>query len=98
MIEFPSRVSLPNTLVKDVPPNKPLIEFPESLFAINTAALTFIVCDAVLVFVQKSLAVQVLVTEYEPSQFGTVATSSKVKVTSLHVSVAIACWKTGVEL
>ena len=58
----------------------------------------FIVWELVLVLLQASFAVQVLVIEYDPSQFGVVATSLDVKVTELHVSVAAACWKDGVEL
>ena len=58
----------------------------------------FIVWELVLVLLQASFAVQVLVIEYDPSQFIGVGASLKVKVAVLQLSVAIACWKDGVEL
>ena len=66
--------------------------------ATNTAARTLIVWDAVLVLLQASFAVQVLIIEYDPLQFGVEATSLKVNIAALQLSVAIACSNTGVEL
>ena len=54
--------------------------------------------EAVLSLLQRSVAVHVLVIEYEPLQFGVVGVSTKVKVTLLHSSLATACSKAGVSL
>ena len=55
------------------------------------------VCEAVEAFPQASVAVQVLVTEYEPAQAPLVVTSSKVNVNALpQASVAVACANCGV--
>ena len=49
------------------------------------------VCEAVEAFPQASVAVQVLVTEYEPAQAPFVVTSLKVNVNALpQASVAVA--------
>ena len=57
-----------------------------------------IVCDAVDVFPQASLAVQVRVTLYDPAQSPSVLTSSKLSVNVLpHSSVAVAVANTGAE-
>ena len=56
-----------------------------------------IVCEAVDVLPQASVAVQVLVTEYEPAHCPLVVTSLNVKVNALpHSSVAVACANCGV--
>src|SRR6267142_2206366 len=58
---------------------------------------TLIVCDAVDVLPQSSVAVHVLVTLYEPAHAPFVVTSAKVSVNALpHASVAVAVANTGV--
>ena len=58
---------------------------------------TVIVCVLVALLPQRSVAVQVLVTEYEPAQVPLVVTSAEVKVKSLpQLSVAVATANTGV--
>ena len=62
-----------------------------------TVSVTLIVCEAVEIFPQASVAVQVLVTEYEPAQVPLVVTSAEVKVTVLpQASVAVATANAGV--
>ncbi len=57
---------------------------------------TFIVCDAVDTFPHPSVAVQVLVTLYDPAQAPLVVTSADVNVNALpHASVAVATANTG---
>ena len=57
---------------------------------------TLIVCEAVAVFPQASVAVHVLVTEYEPAHAPLVVTSAKVKVTApAQLSVAVASANAG---
>ena len=57
---------------------------------------TLIVCDAVEILLQASVAVHVLVTLYEPAQAPLVVTSADVRVNALpHASVAVATAKTG---
>jgi hypothetical protein len=58
-------------------------------------SVTVMVCEAVDVFPQASVAVQVLVTEYELAQAPGVVTSTKVSVTVEQASVAVACTKVG---
>jgi len=60
------------------------------------SSTTLIVCVAVVMFPEASVAVQVLVMEYDPAQEPVVVTSSKVNVTVPQESVAIACSKAGV--
>ena len=58
---------------------------------------TFIVCDAVDELPQPSVAVQVLVTLYDPAHAPVVVTSAKVNTAPLpHASVAVAVANTGV--
>lgn len=58
---------------------------------------TFIVCDAVEEFPQASVAVHVLVTEYDPAHAPGAVTSAEVNVNALpQLSVAVATAKTGV--
>ena len=67
--------------------------------AITGAAVscTLMVCEAVDVLPQASVAVQVRVTEYEPAQAPGVVTSLNVKVNALpQASVAVACANDGV--
>jgi hypothetical protein len=55
------------------------------------------VCDAVDTFPHPSVAVQVLVTLYDPVQAPLVVTSAEVNVNALpHASVAVATANTGV--
>ena len=62
-----------------------------------TVSCTLMVCEAVAVFPQASVAVQVRVTEYEPAQAPFVVTSLNVNVNVLpHSSVAVACANCGV--
>jgi hypothetical protein len=59
---------------------------------------TFMVCEAVELFPHPSIAVQVLVTLYEPAHAPVVVTSADVNVKVLpQASVAVATAKTGVE-
>jgi D-arabinose 5-phosphate isomerase GutQ len=59
---------------------------------------TLMVCDAVAELPQASVAVQVLVTLYDPAQAPFVVTSAEVNVNALpHASVAVAAANTGVE-
>ncbi len=58
---------------------------------------TSIVCEAVELFPQASVAVQVRVTLYSPAQLPSIVSSSKVNVKLLpHASVAVAVSKDGV--
>ena len=58
---------------------------------------TFMVCEAVEVLLQESVAVHVLVTEYEPAQLPDVVASTEVSVKVLpQASVAVATANTGV--
>ncbi len=62
-----------------------------------TVSVTLIVCEALETFPQASVAVQVLVTEYEPAQAPLVVTSAEVKVKAEpQASVAVATANTGV--
>ena len=61
-----------------------------------TLSITFIVCDAVAVFPEASVAVQVLVIEYEPAQAPLVLTSFDDSEAELHVSLAVGIVKLGV--
>ena len=57
----------------------------------GVTSCTLMVCVAVDALPQASVAVQVLVTEYEPAHWPCVVASSKVKVTALlQASVAVA--------
>ena len=60
-------------------------------------SITFMVCEALETFPQASVAVQVLVMEYEPAQAPLVVTSAEVKVKAEpQASVAVATANTGV--
>jgi len=50
---------------------------------------TFIICDAVAVFPQSSVAVQVRVMLYEPAQESVIVTSAKVNTGTSQLSVAV---------
>ena len=64
----------------------------------GVVSLMLIVCEAVAVFPQASVAVQVLVTEYEPRHCLAKFTSTKVSVTvPPQLSVAVACANCGVS-
>ena len=57
---------------------------------------TLIIWAAVVILPDASFAVQVLVIEYEPAQLPWVLTSTKVKVTLPHKSLAVAWVNTGI--